>query len=216
MLPLTSQKQRKPSRLYLRYRRHRRQFWVGVVVFVFVVYQMIKALSVGGRLRWVIRYRDCYAREAGVVWREAPIADLETSRVHQLDYQIAETPQKICMTTLTDRQSKSFSQRFWRCRNFDAINTFANHQNYASRHNYVWRDGSDMIDPSRPPAWSKIKAVEKLMSEAYRCDWIWWIDADAVIMKSDVSLRRGCCPPIPTFTSLPHMIENSPTILARG
>jgi Protein of unknown function, DUF273/galactosyl transferase GMA12/MNN10 family len=110
----------------------------------------------------------------------------------------------ICITTLTDAKSTSKFQRFIRWRNFDGILelTWQNKMDYASKHGYHLIDGSDVIDTSRPPAWSKIPAVQRLLqppspasssdstssssssSSLPHCDWVMWTDADTVFMNS--------------------------------
>ena len=76
-----------------------------------------------------------------------------------------------------------------RWRNFDGILdlTWQNKQDYANKHGYFLFDGSDHMDPSRPPAWSKIKAVKYLLDYEH-CDWVMWTDADTVIMNSEVRI----------------------------
>jgi Protein of unknown function, DUF273/galactosyl transferase GMA12/MNN10 family len=112
----------------------------------------------------------------------------------------------ICITTLTDAKSTSKFQRFIRWRNFDGILelTWQNKLDYATKHGYHLVDGSDVIDTSRPPAWSKIPAVQRLLQPASssssqdsataaaaaaaanlpHCDWVMWTDADTVFMNS--------------------------------
>jgi hypothetical protein len=109
-------------------------------------------------------------------------------------------PPIICMTTLTDHASKSTFQRFIRWRNFDSILnlTMSNKQSYVDQHaNYRLYDGSHLIDPSRPPAWTKVRALQYLLdvhvsdnnddNNNKRCDWIVWMDADTVIMNMDIA-----------------------------
>jgi hypothetical protein len=97
---------------------------------------------------------------------------------------------KICLTTLTDSKSTSRFQRFLRWRNFDGILelTWQNKFEYAAKNGYVLYDGSNWIDTSRPPAWSKIQAVKHLLTNK-GCDWVMWADADTVIMNSDVRIE---------------------------
>lgn len=107
---------------------------------------------------------------------------------------------KICITTLTDQKSPSTFQRFVRWRNFDGILdlTWPNKQMYAKKHQYHLFDGSRHIDTSRPPAWSKIKAVQHLMkardevddqgNSGEACDWVVWTDADTVVMNSTIRI----------------------------
>jgi galactosyl transferase GMA12/MNN10 family len=108
---------------------------------------------------------------------------------------------RICVTTLTDSRSTSLIQRMLRWRNFDGILelTWQNKFAYAMKHGYTFYDGSADIDVSRPPAWSKIKAVQHLLRQTVtkqgseevtnKCDWVMWSDADTVIMNSDVRME---------------------------
>ena len=128
-------------------------------------------------------------------WLPAPILHLERScpGVPYKTTQVAEMPvmPKICLTTLTDENSSSRLQRLMRWRNFDGILalTWENKQKYCHKHGYQLYDGSVHVDPSRPPAWSKIKAVQYLLLEEKEdCDWVMWTDADTVIMNSDIAI----------------------------
>jgi galactosyl transferase GMA12/MNN10 family len=105
-------------------------------------------------------------------------------------------PPVICLTTLTDHASQSSLQRFIRWRNFDSILnlTMSNKQAYVDRRaNYYLFDGSHLIDTSRPPAWTKVLALQYLLGDTNhhpdtpRCDWIVWMDADTVIMNMDIA-----------------------------
>jgi hypothetical protein len=107
-------------------------------------------------------------------------------------------PLKICMTSLTDQKSPSFFQRLMRWRNFDGILnlTWPNKMAYAQKYGYHLYDGSDYYDRSRPPAWSKIRAVQALFDMSpdreeneTPCDWVLWMDADTVIMNSNVRIE---------------------------
>lgn len=134
-------------------------------------------------------HAQCYSRERGVVWTEAPIHSLHR-HCPTVDYPTdPRQDTKICMTTLTDRNSTSMLQRLLRCRNFDDVNTYANHRAYAVKHGYKIQDGSQFMDTSRPPAWSKIKAVQALLDLPGECDWVFWLDADTVIMNSSVAVQ---------------------------
>lgn len=158
-------------------------------------------------IRWPYHYFNCYAREAGIDWELAPVVDM--SRVcPPVNYPTvaaaiseaeaagaaAAAPKpphpRICLTTLTDSQSGSVMQRTLRCRNFDNVAklTFPNLKAYAERHGYTFVDYSAHIDTSRPPAWSKILAVQSLL-DGDTCDWVFWIDADIVVMNSTIAVE---------------------------
>ena len=125
-------------------------------------------------------------------WINAPITYMhrQCPAAHYTTLSKNATLPKICLTTLTDHQSPSKFQRFIRWRNFDGILdlTWQNKQQYADRHGYTLYDGSVHIDPSRPPAWSKVKAMQFLLSpeSPHQCDWVMWTDADTVIMNSAI------------------------------
>jgi mannan polymerase II complex MNN10 subunit len=97
---------------------------------------------------------------------------------------------KICMTTLTDAKAGSPLQRFVRWRNFDSLleMTWPNKQAYADKHGYYLFNESDTLDKSRPPSWSKIKAAQRLLNEE-NCDWVFWLDADTVVMNSEKTVQ---------------------------
>ena len=92
---------------------------------------------------------------------------------------------RICMTTLTDSAKADVIQKLVRWRNFDSLldMTWPNKQSYCDKHGYILYNESMVLDPSRPPSWSKIRAVRRLLTEE-KCDWVFWLDADTVIMNS--------------------------------
>lgn len=57
---------------------------------------------------------------------------------------------------------------------------------YCRRHGYDFVDVTDGFDPGRPAAWSKLKFVRDRL--AYY-DWVFWSDADSLVMRSDVPLE---------------------------
>ena len=147
---------------------------------------------------WIFRHFQCYTREAGILWKPASIVDIRRpcpsidSMYKTAAASNGEKP-RICMTTLTDSKSPSLWQRLLRCRNFDGVAklSFPNLQSYADKHGYSLWDASASIDTSRPPAWSKILAVQKLLSltDSVTCDWIFWVDADIVVMNSTIAVE---------------------------
>ncbi len=94
------------------------------------------------------------------------------------------------MTTLTDTAKADLWQRFVRSRDFGNVLaiTWPNKQEYAAKHGYHLFDESRNLDTNRPPSWSKIKAVQRLLTEEH-CDWVFWLDADTVIMNSAVRIE---------------------------
>jgi hypothetical protein len=125
-------------------------------------------------------------------WMLAPIAHVErkcaapsyqtlSQQDQQQSISSSNNNQKICLTTLTDEKQKSRANKLLAWRNFDGLLelTWKNKQDYADKHGYHLYNESDMLDKSRPPSWSKIVAVERLLREE-NCTWVFWLDADTV------------------------------------
>lgn len=142
---------------------------------------------------WIYHHGQCYRREAGIVWQEGPAHFMKRTCPAPPYATLADTAgsqsPRICLTSLTDTQSPSWWQRLVRCRDFDALPalTFPTFRRYADRHGYRFVDASGWMDPSRPPAWSKILAVQRLLND--QCDWVFWLDADTMIMNSSIALE---------------------------
>ena len=97
---------------------------------------------------------------------------------------------KICITTLTDETNKSFINKILGWRNFDGIMalTWENKYRYAQQHHYHIYDESHVVNHTRGPSWFKIIAVLRLLQMEH-CDWVFWMDADMVIMNSTIQLE---------------------------
>lgn len=65
-----------------------------------------------------------------------------------------------------------------------------NHALYAHRHGYRYTMIPRMLDRHRPPAWSKVLAVQDRL-ESGECEWVMWMDADVVIMNHSVLLEQS-------------------------
>jgi galactosyl transferase GMA12/MNN10 family len=63
--------------------------------------------------------------------------------------------------------------------------TFANKGEYSDRWDYDFHYSEVTLDESRPIAWSKILLIEKYLP---LYDWIFWSDADSLIMNFTISL----------------------------
>jgi hypothetical protein len=61
-----------------------------------------------------------------------------------------------------------------------------NKQQYAALHGYSVIDASDMIDPSRPVAWSKLTAIKHHLSTY---DYVVWMDLDVLVMDMEMKLE---------------------------
>ena len=64
-----------------------------------------------------------------------------------------------------------------------------NKRKYCELHGYDFVMAEESLDPSRPPAWSKIQLLSKLMGGGGGYKWIFWTDADSLIMNFAVSVE---------------------------
>ena len=143
----------------------------------------------------VLVHRSLSFRASHRTWTHAPVTYMgrdcpaplyKTVVSAQQQQQQQDFKLNICLTTLTDEKSKSWQTRYFGWRNFDGLLalTWGNKQKYATKHGYRLFDESDQLDKTRPASWSKIRAVQRLLKEE-SCDWVFWLDADTVVMNSD-------------------------------
>ena len=62
-----------------------------------------------------------------------------------------------------------------------------NKAKYCDRHHYDLIVSPVSLDESRPPAWSKIKLLQRHLASY---DWVFWADADSIIMNPFIRLER--------------------------
>lgn len=86
-----------------------------------------------------------------------------------------EGAKKIAIVTLFDKNYEKVAEI-----------SIPNKIKYAKKHGYDFLYYNKSIDLSRPPQWSKVKAIEYTLHDY---DWVWWIDIDALIMEFDVKLE---------------------------
>ncbi len=60
---------------------------------------------------------------------------------------------------------------------------------YCRRWGYDFICHEGTLDPSRPPAWSKIRLLLENLGDY---DWLYWLDADALVMNPEVALESFC------------------------
>jgi hypothetical protein len=68
-------------------------------------------------------------------------------------------------------------------------------RNYANKHGYDFIiGGKDVWDRHRPVQWSKFNIIQKHL---YAYDWIFWTDADSIILNDTIKLETfiNCIPP---------------------
>lgn len=64
-----------------------------------------------------------------------------------------------------------------------------NKEAYCKKHGYDFFCSTEVLDPSRPIPWSKIVLIQKTM-ENYSYKWVFWTDADALIMNMEIPLEN--------------------------
>ncbi|MFO0804145.1 MAG: hypothetical protein U0791_13610 [Gemmataceae bacterium] len=64
-----------------------------------------------------------------------------------------------------------------------------NKEAYCRRHGYRFICRTDGFDPARPVSWSKLRFVRDALQDA---EWVFWTDADSLVMNSAVPLSRFC------------------------
>lgn len=63
-----------------------------------------------------------------------------------------------------------------------------NKKAYCEKHGYDFFCGTEILDPERPIPWSKILFIKEILkNSSYR--WIFWTDADSLIMNFDIPLE---------------------------
>ena len=71
---------------------------------------------------------------------------------------------------------------------YGAISLRTKHE-YAARWNFGVIAVRGRIAQERPASWSKILLCRDALD---RCEWVWWIDADAAITNPAIDVRRYC------------------------
>ena len=56
---------------------------------------------------------------------------------------------------------------------------------YAAKHGYTVHVNNDILDSSRKPSWFKVLMAQQYLASV---DWLFYVDADTVIMEHDVPL----------------------------
>lgn len=67
--------------------------------------------------------------------------------------------------------------------------SYENKLKYCESHGYPFHVFTESLDESRPIPWSKIKIIEKLF-ENPDCEWVFWTDADSLIMNPKIKLNQ--------------------------
>ncbi|KAG9304755.1 hypothetical protein G9A89_003929 [Geosiphon pyriformis] len=76
--------------------------------------------------------------------------------------------------------------------------TFENKKKYAQKFGYILAI-KKMKEQARAPTWAKIPALLETMEDLPSVDWLWWIDASAIITNSS----------LPITTNILHQIDST-------
>ena len=66
--------------------------------------------------------------------------------------------------------------------------SYDNKAAYCERHGYRFHAYTESLDTTRPIPWSKVLIILEIM-ENPDCEWVFWTDADSLIMNSKVKLK---------------------------
>ncbi|KAJ3678565.1 hypothetical protein LUZ60_002368 [Juncus effusus] len=94
-------------------------------------------------------------------------------------------PLNIAIVSLSEESTESRISSF---RSFVGVKeiVWENKKRYAEMMGYGFVDGTELVDISRPPNWSKILVVRDGLRNY---DWVFWNDADTVITNMGISLE---------------------------
>ncbi|CAA93893.1 Alpha-1,2-galactosyltransferase gmh3 [Schizosaccharomyces pombe] len=83
-----------------------------------------------------------------------------------------------------------------------------NRINYAKHHNY----GFEYVNVSQmniPPVWAKMPAIIQTMNKHPHAKWIWWLDQDALILNTELSIQEHILSP---DVLVEKLMKNEPMI----
>ena len=66
--------------------------------------------------------------------------------------------------------------------------SYDNKAAYCERHGYRFHAYTESLDTSRPIPWSKVLIILEIMEDP-DCEWVFWTDADSLIMNSKIKLK---------------------------
>lgn len=69
------------------------------------------------------------------------------------------------------------------------FHSYINKRNYAEKHGYKLFWWLKRLDESREPTWNKVPAILKIFKEHPQVQWVWSLDADAIITNSNITLQ---------------------------
>lgn len=68
--------------------------------------------------------------------------------------------------------------------------SYVNKSRYCEKHGYTFHSYTESMDTTRPIPWTKILAILEVMENNPECEWVFWTDADSLIMNDSVKLSR--------------------------
>ncbi len=152
--------------------------WINIrTIFKFGVLPLITAL--------ILYFMFVYIDHRSYLWQSIELPQyLRTVHRVRCDFDsnnsstLKSPPPRIALIMLYDDKDGSWAKSL-----MDAV--LSNRRQYAEKHGYAVIVANEVLDPSRPPAWSKLLAVEKYLPQY---DYLFYVDMDVVIMDMSTPL----------------------------
>lgn len=106
---------------------------------------------------------------------------------------------KIAIVYLYDDEGNSYD-RSWDKALMERVTN--NRKKYCHKYGYTCINANEVLDKSKPAAWSKLLAVKKYITQY---DYVMYLDMDAIIVNFDISLEK--------ILSLKYSISNNPDFI---
>lgn len=133
-----------------------------------------------------------YIYDATYVWQCTSLAAVmhpisrHTCATQQFDTATTPAKYKIAMLMMYDNADGNWDSELMG-------RVLRNRESYARRHGYAVINANDLLDRSRPAAWSKLLAMERHLA-AGQFDYLLYIDMDVVVMNPALRLETLIAP----------------------
>lgn len=138
------------------------------------VVRRIEGYFLGGQLRYLTPVEAAAGRFVrSTKPRVAPGQSCPVGEAHGIELPAS----RLCVLTVCDEGMTEVG-----------LETIPRMEDYARRHGFHFECVRERLAQGRHPAWSKILALLPLL-ESGRFDWVFWVDADAVILNPTIDIR---------------------------
>lgn len=174
-----------------------RKEWMLLLVYLF-------AICLG---MWIVKNMFTYLDTETYIWQSTTLAAM-ISPTHRTTCDIG-SPSVVNQGAISIAMVMLFDDKDGTWDNDLMRRIVANHEAYCKRHGYTMILANNVLDPSRPPAWSKIRAVQQQLP---KFDYVVYIDMDVVIMNPDVTIESFIYSPNLKPYGGPSISENTDKI----